>query len=81
MDGRIWSWAGDGGIIAFALRIGVDAGLVKFCGETGRIVSHVINHASHLEKKSTRPGMVSIGRNVYDALLCEDAPEGQERLA
>ena len=93
-----------------ALRIGVDAGLVKFCRETGKIVSQVINHAAHLEKKSTRPGMVSLSRNVYDALpermaslfrfggifedkdyfstvrrldtlLCEDAPEGQERLA
>ena len=145
VDGRIWSWAGDGGIIAFALRdhaaravrfalevqssvpvfnlcssgsaaadialrIGVDAGPVKFAAETGKIVSQVINHAAHLEKKSTRPGMVSISRSVYDALpermaslfrfgglfedkdwfstvrrldtlLCDDAAEGQERLA
>ena len=54
--GLIWSWAGDGGIIAFAL--------VKFFRETGTIVSHVINHAAHLEKKFTHPGMVSISRTV-----------------
>jgi class 3 adenylate cyclase len=103
VDGRIWSWAGDGGIIAFALRdhvaravrfavevqstvplfnmissrssaadislrLGIDTGKVKFSIETGTIVSDVINSAAHLEKKSTRPGMVSISRSVYDAL-------------
>jgi class 3 adenylate cyclase len=103
VDGRIWSWAGDGGLIAFALRdhqaravrfavevqstmpvfnlsasgstaadlalrIGADAGKVKFSIETGKIVSDVINYASHLEKKSTSPGMVTISRTVYDAL-------------
>jgi len=103
VDGRIWSWAGDGGIIAFALRdhvaravrfavevqstvpmfnltasrtsaadialrLGIDTGKVKFSIETGTIVSDIINSAAHLEKKSTRPGMVSISRSVYDAL-------------
>jgi class 3 adenylate cyclase len=103
VDGRIWSWAGDGGIIAFALRdhvaravrfavevqstvplfnltasrtstadislrLGIDTGKVKFSIETGTIISDVINFAAHLEKKSTRPGNVSISRSVYDAL-------------
>jgi class 3 adenylate cyclase len=103
VDGRIWSWAGDGGIVAFAqrdhaaravrfavevqstvpvfnlsasgassadiaLRLGIDSGRVKFCIETGTIVSDVINFAAHLEKKATTPGMVSISRSVYDAL-------------
>jgi class 3 adenylate cyclase len=103
VDGRIWSWAGDGGIIAFALRdhamravrfavevqsavpvfnlsasastdtdialrLGIDAGKVKFSIETGKIVSDVINFAAHLEKKSTRPGGVSVSRAVYDSL-------------
>ncbi len=102
-DGRIWSWAGDGGIIAFALkdgarravrfavevqtaipvfnltcaadsrtdislRLGVDAGRVKFNPDTGKIVSDVINFAAHLEKKSTQPGCVSISHSVYNAL-------------
>jgi len=103
VDGRIWSWAGDGGIIAFALRdhqaravrfaielqstvpvfnlsasgsptadialrLGIDSGRVKFCIETGTIVSDVINYAAHLEKSSTLPGTVAISRAVYDAL-------------
>ncbi|MGA2639815.1 MAG: adenylate/guanylate cyclase domain-containing protein [Spirochaetia bacterium] len=103
VDGRIWSWAGDGGIIAFALRdhqaravrfaielqstvpvfnlsasgsptgdialrLGIHSGRVKFCIETGTIVSDVINHAAHLEKSSTLPGTVTISRSVYDAL-------------
>jgi class 3 adenylate cyclase len=102
-DGRIWSWAGDGGIIAFALkdgarravrfaievqtaipvfnltsasdsrtdialRLGVDAGRVKFNPDTGKIVSDVINFAAHLEKKSTQPGCISISHAVYSAL-------------
>lgn len=102
-DGRVWSWAGDGGIIAFALkdgarravrfsievqtaipvfnltaaadwpadislRLGIDAGRIRFNPETGKIVSDVINFAAHLEKKSTRPGCVSISRAVYNAL-------------
>lgn len=66
VDGRTWSWAGDGGIIA--LRLGIDSGRVKFCIETGTIVSDVINYAAHLEKSSTLPGTVSISRAVYDAL-------------
>ena len=42
-----------------ALRLGID---------TGKIISDVINYAAHLEKKSTRPGSVSVSRVVYDAL-------------
>lgn len=103
VDGRIWSWAGDGGLIAFALRdhqaravrfaielqstvpvfnlsasgsptgdialrLGIDSGRVKFCIETGTIVSDVINYAAHLEKSSTLPGTVSISKTVYDTL-------------
>jgi class 3 adenylate cyclase len=103
VDGRIWSWAGDGGLIAFALkdnvrravrfavevqttipvfnlaaspsaptdvslRLGIDAGKVKFTVDTGKIVSEIINYAAHLEKKSTRPGCISISRAVYNAL-------------
>src|SRR5271157_1533875 len=103
VDGRIWSWAGDGGIIAFALRdrqaravrfavelqstvpvfnltssgspagdvalrLALHSGRVKFCIETGTIVSDVINYAAHLEKSSTLPGTVSISRPVYEAL-------------
>jgi class 3 adenylate cyclase len=103
VDGRFWSWAGDGGIIAFALRdhaaravrfavevqstmpvfnlaasaapstdvalrMGIDAGMVKFSLDTGKIVSDVINFAAHLEKKSTKAGAVSLSRSVYDAL-------------
>jgi class 3 adenylate cyclase len=102
-DGRVWLWAGDGGIIAFALRdhqaravrfaielqstvpvfnlsasatpagdialrIAIDSGRLKFCIETGKIVSDVINHAAHLEKSSTLPGTVSISRAVYEGL-------------
>jgi class 3 adenylate cyclase len=103
VDGRIWSWAGDGGLVAFALRdhaaravrfaielqstmpvfnlsesgsptgdialrLGIDSGRVKFCIETGTIVSDVINYAAHLEKSSTLPGTVSIAKSVYDTL-------------
>jgi class 3 adenylate cyclase len=103
VDGRIWSWAGDGGLIAFALRdhqaraarfaielqstvpvfnlsasgspagdialrLGIDSGRVKFCIETGTIVSDVINYAAHLEKSSTLPGAISISKTVYDSL-------------
>jgi class 3 adenylate cyclase len=103
VDGRIWSWAGDGGILAFALkdhqaravrfavelqstmpvfnlsasasaaadvslRLGADSGRVKFCIETGTIISDVINYAAHLEKSSTLPGTISISRSVYEAL-------------
>jgi class 3 adenylate cyclase len=145
VDGRIWSWAGDGGLLAFALkdhparavrfaielqstmpvfnlsasgsptgdialRLGIDSGRVKFNIETGTIVSDVINHAAHLEKSAAQPGTVAVSRSVYDSLpprvasifrfggifeerdyfrtirrldslLCEDAPEGQERPA
>ena len=102
-DGRIWSWAGDGCIIVFALtdhirravrfavevqnaipifnltgesdaptdiclRLAIDSGKVKFKIDTGKIVSDVINYAAHLEKRSTRPGCVSLSRSVYDSL-------------
>jgi class 3 adenylate cyclase len=103
LDGRIWSWAGDGGIIAFsfkdniqravrfaievqstvpvfnltcpdrlpadiALRFGIDTGKIRFLTETGKIISDVINGASHLEKKACTPGSVSISRAVRDSL-------------
>ncbi len=101
-DGRIWSWAGDGGLAAFryrkdtstavlccldilvslyafnlrekpikediALRIGMDAGDVKFACDTGRIVSDVVNYAAHLEKKGTTPCGMSISDTVYAGL-------------
>jgi class 3 adenylate cyclase len=104
-DGRIWSWAGDGGILAFAfegaaeravmcgvdiqrslplfclapdlpidrsiaLRVGLDAGPVKFSTETGRIVSDVMNYAAHVEKGATEPGCVTISKRVAD--LCDE---------
>lgn len=145
VDGRIWTWAGDGGLIAFALRdhaaravkfaievqstvpvfnlsvsgsptgdvamrLGIDTGRVKFAIDTGTIVSDVLNYAAHLEKSATLPGTVSISRAVYDmlparlasvfhfagifeekdyfrcirrldTLLCEELPDGRERLA
>jgi class 3 adenylate cyclase len=103
VDGRIWTWAGDGGIIAFALRdhqtravrfaievqstmplfnlgasgspaadvalrMGIHCGKVKFAVETGTIVSDVINYAAHMEKGATRPGTISVSREIYDAL-------------
>ncbi len=103
LDGRIWSWAGDGGIVAFAfkdhvqravrfaievqstvpvfnltstdhfpadiaLRFGVDTGKVRFSSETGKIISEVINRASHLEKKACQAGTVTISRAVRDML-------------
>ena len=101
-DGRIWSWAGDGGILAFryqkdtspavlccleillslpafnlrnkpikddvVLRIGMDAGSVKFMTDTGRIVSEVVNYAAHLEKKGTEPWGLSVSDAVYGGL-------------
>ena len=101
-DGRIWSWAGDGGILAFryrkdtseavrccletllalpvfnlsarpikddiVLRIGLDAGTVKFASDTGRIVSDVVNYAAHLEKKGTAPSGLSVSDSVYGGL-------------
>jgi class 3 adenylate cyclase len=103
LDGRIWSWAGDGGIVAFAfkdhaqravrfavetqstvpifnltspdrsssdiaLRFGIDAGKVHFLNDTGKIISDVINFASHMEKQVCGPGAVSISRAVRDTL-------------
>jgi class 3 adenylate cyclase len=102
-DGRCWSWAGDGGIMAFALkgsevravewalevqatlpifnadpgnpisdsmtaRIGLDCGKIRFRQDTGRIVSDVINFASHLEKDATDQGHVSVSDTIYDQL-------------
>jgi class 3 adenylate cyclase len=101
-DARIWSWAGDGGIMAFrndkgpifavnclleilftmpvfnawqskkieediCIRIGADAGVVKFYDDTGRIVSDVINYAAHLEKSGTSPNGLSVSETIYDA--------------
>lgn len=104
-DGRIWSWAGDGGLLAFryardtspavrccleillslvvfnlrekpikddiVLRIGMDAGSVKFVSDTGRIVSDVVNYAAHLEKKGTEPWGLSVSDTVYAGLTPE----------
>jgi class 3 adenylate cyclase len=102
-EGRMWSWAGDGGLFAFrgdhrevaavsccleilyslpvfnlqpdqpirddvCLRIGIDTGPVKFFEDTGRIVSEVINYASHLEKKGTSPGALSVSDEVHARL-------------
>jgi class 3 adenylate cyclase len=102
-DGRMWNWAGDGGILAFtfkdhalravqcaleiqvllpifntdpnrpiqediSVRLGIDHGTVKFCTDTGRIVSETINYAAHLEKAYTEPGTVSISAELYEKL-------------
>jgi class 3 adenylate cyclase len=101
-DGRMWTWAGDGGLLAFtfkdhvnrcvkcaidiqislplfnispenplsepvALRLGVDSGPMRFYSDTGRIVSDVINYATHLEKTGTQPGCVSLSERVVAA--------------
>ncbi|MFP3959707.1 MAG: adenylate/guanylate cyclase domain-containing protein [Spirochaetaceae bacterium] len=102
-DGRIWSWAGDGGILAFTMtddavravecaletqatipifnarpenplreaisvRIGLDRGRIRFMADTGRIVSEVINFASHAEKAVTDPGRVTISDTLHAQL-------------
>jgi len=102
-NGRIWTWAGDGGIIAFRIengisnaflccfeilltmpilnaitskiiqdelqiRIGIDAGAVKFASDTGRIISDVINYAAHLEKKLASPNGIAISKEIYNGL-------------
>ncbi len=102
-DARVWSWAGDGGLVAFrnnkgpspaveclldlllslpvfnaleekgieddiCIRVGADAGTVKFHEDTGRIVSDVINYAAHLEKLGTSPGGFSVSDTVYPEL-------------
>jgi class 3 adenylate cyclase len=101
-NGRVWTWAGDGGIIAFryndgaesavaccldilfslpvfnalkkhieedmCLRLGMDSGPVKFFHDTGRIVSDVINHASHLEKRGTEPNGLSVTSELFETL-------------
>ena len=102
-DGRIWSWAGDGGILAFRndngpsdavsccleillslpvfnslptkpiedkikFRIGMDMGEINFLNDTGRIVSDVINYASHLEKKGTNPNGISVSEDIFSEL-------------
>lgn len=102
-NGRIWFWAGDGGILAFRkddgidgavacciellftlpifnsmpgkpiednieIRIGMDANTIKFYNDTGRIVSDVINYASHLEKQGTCPNGLSISGEIYNEL-------------
>jgi class 3 adenylate cyclase len=102
-DGRIWSWQGDGGLAAFALkrhheravlfamelqqlmkvfnvnprkpiadeielRIGLDAGPVKYMNDPGQIISDTINYAAHLEKSFTDPGGITISKELLDAL-------------
>jgi len=102
-NGRIWSWAGDGGLIAFAfkqhqirsvrfaleiqrimpiinthtrnplveavaVRIGMHTGKVAFMADTGKIISDVINMASHLEKNGTEPGAVSLSDELWNLL-------------
>lgn len=106
-NGRVWYWAGDGGILAFRndergpsyavcccleilfampvfnlwqtkpikdeikLRLGMDMGTIKFFSDTGRIVSDVINYASHLEKKGTEANGLSVSDSIYNALSNE----------
>ncbi|MBN2038805.1 MAG: adenylate/guanylate cyclase domain-containing protein [Spirochaetes bacterium] len=105
-DGRIWMWAGDGGILAFqnkagysvsvaccldilmslpvfnlypnkiisdqiSLRIGMDAGLIKYSDDTGMIISDVINYASRLEKKATCANGLSISEDLYKNITSE----------
>jgi class 3 adenylate cyclase len=101
-DGRMWTWAGDGGLLAFTfkdhvnrcvkcaldiqislplfnispenplseaveLRLAVDTGSLRFYSDTGRIVSNVINYATHLEKNGTQPGCVSLSERVVQS--------------
>ncbi len=51
-----------------AIRIGIDAGKLRFANDTGSIVSEVINFAAHLEKQSTPAGQISVSNTVYAAL-------------
>jgi hypothetical protein len=51
-----------------SLRIGMDAGRIKFMNNTGRIISDVINFASHLEKEKTEPNGLSISREIHERL-------------
>lgn len=102
-DGKIWSWAGDGGIAAFrtecginkaisalmdivltlpivnsyeekptdldlSIRIAANMGKIKFSEDTGKIVSDVINYATHLEKKATETNSICITEEIFDAL-------------
>jgi class 3 adenylate cyclase len=102
-NGRVWFWAGDGGIIAFRkddgingavacclevlftlplfnsmpdkpiednieIRIGMDSSNIKFYNDTGRIISDVINYASHLEKHGTCPNGLSISEDIFNEL-------------
>ena len=50
------------------LRIALDAGRVRFAGDTGSIVSEVINFVSHLEKQATPAGHIAVSEAVYSAL-------------
>jgi len=103
-EGRLWNWAGDGGLLAFtfeghveravmcavdiqtsiplfnvaptnplngpvSLRLAIDSGEITFYNDTGRIVSDVINYATHLEKAGTEPGRVSL--SVRTAEICD----------
>jgi class 3 adenylate cyclase len=51
-----------------AVRIGLDAGKIKYSDNIGQIVSDVINYAAHLEKSFTAPGGISISRDLLDAV-------------
>jgi len=51
-----------------AIRIGLDAGKVKFFKKTGQIVSDVINYACHLEKNHAEPNGISISGDLYGRL-------------
>jgi len=50
------------------IRIGMDANTIKFFNDTGRIISDVINYASHLEKQGTCPNGLSISKDIYKEL-------------
>ncbi len=102
-NGRIWTWNGDGGLVAFtfkehevravqfalelqktlpvfnsvpekgidaevSLRIGLDAGKLRFATNTGAIVSEIINFAAHLEKQVTPEGHVAVSDTVFAQL-------------
>ncbi len=51
-----------------SIRIGMDAGKIKYFNNTGRIISDVINYASHLEEEHTKPGGISISEDIYRKL-------------
>mgnify|MGYP006290942935 CR=1 FL=1 len=50
------------------LRIGLDAGMVKYQDDTGQIISDTINYAAHLEKSFTSPGGITISKELLDSV-------------